>query len=104
MPFYLFAFGIRIVYPRTILLYNLYTVKSFLYISYTLVLMKERLREIRLASGKTAKEVATALGMTLGAYAHYEQGVREPSIDTLRKLCDYFDVSADFLIGRSDSY
>lgn len=66
--------------------------------------MNERLRELRLEKGLTAKEVATKLGMTLGAYAHYEQGVREPSIAILKKLCDLFEVSADYLIGRTDDY
>lgn len=48
------------------------------------------------------KEVATQFGITLGAYAHYEQGVREPSYALLRNICDFFDVSADYLIGRTD--
>ena len=38
------------------------------------------------------------------AYNHYEWGDREPSLDVLKKLCDFFDVSADYLIGRSDDY
>lgn len=64
--------------------------------------MNERLRQLRLEKGLTAREVAFSLGMTLGAYAHYEQGIREPSIAILIKLCDLFDVSADYLIGRTD--
>ena len=40
--------------------------------------------------------------MTISAYAHYEQGIREPSIDILKKICVYFGVSADYLIGLED--
>lgn len=66
--------------------------------------MKERLKQLRLERGLTAAAVASKLGITLGAYAHYEQGVREPSISILIKLCDIFDVSADYLIGRTEDY
>ncbi|MDE6758688.1 MAG: helix-turn-helix domain-containing protein [Clostridia bacterium] len=64
--------------------------------------MNKRLKQLRLESGKTIKEVANALGMTTSAYAHYEQGRREPSIDILKKICIYFSVSADYLIGLED--
>ena len=64
--------------------------------------MNERLKQIRLDSGKTLREVAGALGMTTSAYAHYEQGRREPSIDILKKICVYFGVSSDYVIGLED--
>lgn len=49
--------------------------------------MHERLKQIRHETGKTIKEVSSNLGMTISAYAHYEQGIREPSIDILKKIC-----------------
>lgn len=64
----------------------------------------KRLHHLRTSNNQTLKDVSSAIGMSLMAYAHYEHGDREPSIDTLNKLCDYFDVSADYLIGRTDSY
>lgn len=64
----------------------------------------ERLRELRLAHELTQKQVAEQLNISTRAYAHYEQGGREPSLDVLRKICDFFDVSADYLIGRTDEY
>lgn len=64
----------------------------------------ERLKELRLEKGTKQKDVAEYIGLTTKAYCFYELGKREPSIQTLSKLCDYFDVSADYLIGRSDSY
>ena len=64
----------------------------------------ERLKELRRVCGITQKVVADHLGLTVKAYCFYELGQREPSLGTLIKLCDFFDVSADYLIGRSDSY
>jgi transcriptional regulator with XRE-family HTH domain len=64
----------------------------------------ERLKQLRTDKAITIKEVASALGMTVSAYAHYEQGRREPSLDVLCKICNYYDVSADYLIGRTDGY
>ena len=66
--------------------------------------MGTRLKELRLEKGLRLKDVADAMGLTLRAICNYEAGTREPSIDILKKLCDFFDVSADYLIGRSDCY
>ena len=61
--------------------------------------MKERLKQLREEKGVTQKEVARAIGVTPSAYANYEQGTREPSIQILINLCKYFKVTSDFLIG-----
>lgn len=66
--------------------------------------MGERLRQLRSIKGLTQKIVAQSLGISMMAYCHYENGDREPSIEMLIKLCDFYDVSSDYLIGRSDSY
>lgn len=66
--------------------------------------MGERLKELRIEKGLRLVDVANAVGLTLRAICNYEAGTREPSIDILKKLCDLFDVSADYLIGRTDSY
>ena len=68
------------------------------------MLFSQRLKELRAERGITQKVVADYLGLTVKAYCFYELGQREPSISTLIKLCDFYDVSADFIIGRSDSY
>ena len=67
-------------------------------------IFSKRIKELRLAHSLTLKEVASAIGLSFMAYAHYEYGDRQPSIDTLNKLCDLFEVSSDYLIGRTDSY
>ncbi len=64
--------------------------------------MNERLKQIRIERGIPIREVATALDMTVSAYAHYEQGRREPSIEILIRICKFFDVSADYLLGLTE--
>ena len=67
-------------------------------------IFSKRLKELRQSKGLTLKDVSGALGLSLMAYAHYEHGDRQPSIDTIRKICEFFAVSSDFLIGLSDDY
>ena len=47
--------------------------------------------------------MAEFLGMREQAYQMYEYGKREPNHETTIKLADYFDVSTDYLLGRSDN-
>ena len=61
--------------------------------------MNKRLKLLRKTKGVSQKDVAKAIGVTLSAYSNYEQGIREPSNEILIKLCKYFDVSADYLLG-----
>ena len=62
----------------------------------------EKLKELRLSRNLTLKQVADAIGLTRNAISNYEANIREPSLSVLKSLCDFFDVSADYLIGRSD--
>ena len=62
----------------------------------------ERLREVRKDVGMSQSEVASEIGVTKSAYSNYEQGIREPSLKVLKAICDSFDVSSDYLIGRDD--
>jgi transcriptional regulator with XRE-family HTH domain len=62
-----------------------------------------RLKELRKNKGLTQQSVADSLGIERVAYARYENGVREPSIAILIRLSDFFGVSTDYLIGRSDN-
>lgn len=61
--------------------------------------MKERLIQLRKEKGVTLKEVANNIGVTVSAYSNYEQGIRMPSIDIICKICRYFDVTSDYLLG-----
>lgn len=59
----------------------------------------ERLKIIRIEKGYTQKDVYTYLSISANGYASYEQGRTEPSIETLIKLCNFFEISADYLLG-----
>jgi len=58
------------------------------------------LKEIRLAKGLTQKAVADYIGCSSVVYSRYETGDREPSIDTLIKIADCFEVTLDDIVGR----
>ena len=61
-----------------------------------------RLKELRSARNLSQKTVAESVGMAPMAYQRYEYGAREPAFNKLIALADYFDVSLDYLVGRSD--
>ena len=60
----------------------------------------KNLRFARINRHYTQQSVADAVGVALRSYQCYEQGVREPSLDTLVKLADVLEVPTDFLLGR----
>jgi len=62
----------------------------------------EKLRVARKELGITQKQAATDLDTSERNYQHYEAGTSKPSFDFLPKLCRYFNVSADYLLGLSD--
>ncbi len=47
-------------------------------------------------------ELAKDLQMTSQALSQYERGLRTPDVETLNKIAEYFDVSTDYLIGRTN--
>lgn len=61
-----------------------------------------KLKDLREEEGLLQKDVAKALGISRSTYTNYEQETREPSLDMVVKLCDFFDVSADYILGRED--
>lgn len=60
-----------------------------------------RIAELREQRGWTQEELATSVGITRAALSHYEKNRRKPDFETLTRLADRFDVSIDFLIGRT---
>ena len=64
--------------------------------------MGDKLKELRIEKGVSQSVVAAAIGISRSSYANYEINLREPSIDIIVKLCEYFNVSADFLLGLDD--
>ncbi|KHO63394.1 SOS-response transcriptional repressors (RecA-mediated autopeptidases) [Thermoanaerobacter sp. YS13] len=61
-----------------------------------------RIRDLRTEKGISQNELAKALGLTQQAISAYENGLREPDLETLNKIANYFNVSIDYLLGRTD--
>lgn len=61
----------------------------------------ERLKFLREKKGLTQKEVATRLGLEPAAVSKYELDMREPNIEAIKKLASLFNVSIDYLLGRT---
>ena len=61
-----------------------------------------RLRDLREDHDKTQQEIADVLGTSQTMYARYERGANEFPIRHLLTLCDYYGVSADYILGRTD--
>lgn len=64
----------------------------------------ERLRQLRTAKGWTQSELAARVNVGSQAVSQYERGVRRPDQDTLLALCDVFNVSADYLLGKDSVF
>ena len=58
---------------------------------------------LRRERGVSQRIAANELGISQALLSHYENGAREPGLAFVRKACDYYHVSADFLLGRSMS-
>lgn len=60
-----------------------------------------RIAELRDQHGWTQEELAHSIGITRAALSHYEKNRRKPDYEILTKLADKFNVSIDYLIGRT---
>jgi len=65
-------------------------------------MVADRLKELRKAHRATQKTVAAAIGTTERQYQDYEYGKNKPGCDILIALADFFNVSIDYLVGRTD--
>ena len=61
------------------------------------------LKNLRLQNKQYQKDLAELLNVTIRQYQRYESGEQEPNIASLITLADYFNVSLDYLVGRSDN-
>ena len=62
-----------------------------------------RLRELRQNRYITIKELSRIMGISESAISLYEHGKRQPDYETVIKFADYFNVSVDYLLGRTIS-
>ena len=63
----------------------------------------ERLKNLRKTRMIPQKTIAEYLGISVTAYQYYEAGKNEPNIEKLIKLAILFNVSIDYLVGRTEN-
>lgn len=63
---------------------------------------QRRLRDLREDHDKTQREIAQVIGTSQTMYARYERGANELPIRHLIHLADYYQVSTDYILGRTD--
>lgn len=68
-----------------------------------MAVLSERLNELKNSRKLLQKDVAEGTGVPLRTYQRYENGEREPSASIIIMLADFFNVSADYLLGRTDN-
>ena len=61
-----------------------------------------RIKELRDEKNISQLELAKKLNLTQQSISLYEKGDREPSIDVLKSIANFFNVSLDYLLGKSD--
>ena len=66
-------------------------------------ILAKRLVELRAAKKVSRREVSVIIGVVERTYQRYENNERDPDAPILKKLSDYYDVSADYLLGRTDT-
>lgn len=62
----------------------------------------KRLKTLREKKDMLQKDLAEILDVSSGAIGMYENGKRTPDYEILKKIADYFEVSVDYLLGRTD--
>ena len=66
-------------------------------------MISKRLKELRHEKNLLQKDIANYLNISTSAYGYYEQGKRNFDSDTIKSLADFFDVSTDYLLGRTNN-
>ncbi len=62
-----------------------------------------RLKEVRITKGISQLKLAMDLNMNQNSISRYETGEREPGISELIRIADYFNISIDYLLERTDN-
>lgn len=62
----------------------------------------ERIKDLMNEERISQAELARSVGISQSAVCNWLNGKKEPSIDSLWRLADFFDVSVDYIIGRKE--
>jgi transcriptional regulator with XRE-family HTH domain len=63
----------------------------------------EILSSLRREKGISQRQAASELGISQALLSHYENDAREPKLEFVVKACNYYDVPADYMLGRTES-
>lgn len=66
-------------------------------------ILAQRLLLLRKQKNLRQIDAAEAIGISFNSYCRYEHNEREPDASVIKAIADFFDVSADYLLGRSDT-
>lgn len=67
-----------------------------------LILFSERAKQLRKEAGLSQTQLAQKLGITQRKLSYLESGQSEPDMETLCRMADFFDVTTDYLLGRTE--
>ncbi|MED1302643.1 transcriptional regulator [[Bacillus thuringiensis] serovar konkukian] len=62
----------------------------------------EKIKELRKNSKITQEQLGNAIGVSKMAISYFEKGKKSPGRESLEKIADYFEVTTDYLLGRSE--
>lgn len=65
--------------------------------------MKDRLKQLRISAGYTQLTVRMKTGIEQSLISKYESGERVPTTENLQILADFYNVSVDYILGRTDN-
>ena len=66
------------------------------------ILFSERARQLRKEAGLSQTQLAQKLEITQRKLSYLESGQSEPDMETLCRMADFFDVTTDYLLGRTE--
>lgn len=67
-----------------------------------MIILAERMQLLRKERKLTQKDVAAHLGITVRTYQYYEGDDHRPDLETIVALADFYNVTTDYLLGRTD--
>ncbi len=68
-----------------------------------MTIFHSKIKEFRKSINLTQKQMAERLNISERAYQYYESGQREPNLDTLFDISNIFDISTDYLLGKTNN-
>ncbi len=83
-------------------MFTLYFIYRKHFIKGGLILIGEKIKELRKNNKITQEQLGNAIGVSKMAISYFEKGKKSPGRESLEKIADYFNVTTDYLLGRSE--